>query len=620
MKPILYESSETGFASNGVGVLSDAVFCEVYRVLNGEYELTMEYPVDGIHFSQIRRRSVILAKPDPVSRLQPFRVWRITKPSRGMVTVYARHIAYDLRGIPVLPFSCEGVILAMEGLKANAAADCPFSFSTDKETGSAFSVTKPQSIWGTLGGQEGSILDTFGGEYDFDRFDVRLLGRLGADRGVSIRYGKNLTSLEQDENCEKCYTGVLPYWVDPETGAVLQLEERIVPVEGTFDYTNILTLDMTEKFEVQPTPEQLLQATRDYIRSNQIGVPDIGWTVEFVQLEKTEEYKGKALLERVLLGDTVTVIFPKLGIHAAARAVETRYDPIAERYKDIRLGSVRADISDDIVSQGKDIAKKPGKTQMQQAIDALTRSLMGATGGAARLLDTDGDHWPDTLYIADDPDPAKATKVWRYNYEGWGASENGYNGPFVMGATFDNGILADFIRAGTLNANLIRAGVLQSADGSFRLDLNSGALFVGGYATSQEVLEVSQNLELTEAELAMLKEDMLSIRAGNIALEIEIQKIQTDGVSKVVTQTGYCFDQDGLNIRKSGEEMQNLLDNTGMYVRRGQDTILQANHQGVVATDVKVNNFLILGDNSRLEDYSDGTDEHRTACFYVGGS
>ena len=245
---------------------------------------------------------------------------------------------------------------------------------------------------------------------------------------------------------------------------------------------------------------------------------------------------------------------------------------------------------------------------------------MGATGGAARLLDTDGDHWPDTLYIADDPDPAKATKVWRYNYEGWGASENGYNGPFVMGATFDNGILADFIRAGTLNANLIRAGVLQSADGSFRLDLNSGALFVGGYATSQEVLEVSQNLELTEAELAMLKEDMLSIRAGNTALEIEIQKIQADGVSKVVTQTGYCFDQDGLNIRKSGEEMQNLLDNTGMYVRRGKDTILQANHQGVVATDVKVNNFLILGDNSRLEDYSDGTDEHRTACFYVGGS
>ena len=95
-----------------------------------------------------------------------------------MVTVYARHIAYDLRGIPVLPFSCEGVILAMEGLKANAAADCPFSFSTDKETGAAFSVTKPQSIWGTLGGQEGSILDTFGGEYDFDRFDVRLLGRV----------------------------------------------------------------------------------------------------------------------------------------------------------------------------------------------------------------------------------------------------------------------------------------------------------------------------------------------------------------------------------------------------------------------------------------------------------
>lgn len=620
MKPILYKSSETEFLNNGIGVLSDAVFCEVYRVLNGEYELTMEYPVDGIHFHEIRRRSVILAKPDPVSRLQPFRVWRITKPSRGVVTVYARHIAYDLRGIPVLPFSCEGAILAMEGLKANAAADCPFSFSTDKETSAEFTVTRPQSIWGILGGQEGSVLDTFGGEYDFDRFSVGLLNRMGADRGVSIRYGKNLTSLEQDENCEKCYTGVLPYWVDPETGVVLQLEDRIVPVEGAFDYVNILTLDMTEKFEERPTAEQLLQAAKTYIRSNQIGVPDIGWTVEFVQLEKTEEYKGKALLERVLLGDTVTVIFPKLEIQASARAVETRYNVLQEMYVDVRLGSVRADISDDIVSQGKEISKKPGKTQMQQAIDSLTKALMGVTGGAVRLLDTNGDGKPDTLYIADDPDPAVAVKVWRYNHEGWGASENGYNGPFIMGATFDEGILADFIRAGTLNANLIRAGVLQSADGSFRLNLNTGALHVGGYATSQELVEVSQSAELTAAELTQVKEDLLSVRASNNSLELEIERIRDDGVSKVVTQTGYCFDQYGLNIRKYGEEMQNLLDNTGMYVRRGQETILQANHTGVIATDVKVNNYLIVGEHSRLEDYSDGTDEHRTACFFVGGT
>ncbi len=464
--PILYPSTETEFNSNGIGVLSDAVSCLVKQELNGLFELTMQYPVNGIHFAQITQRAIILAKADPVSALQPFRVYKLLKTSPGIITVYARHLVYDLAGVPVAPFTATTAPLALEGLKNNAVVACPFAFSTDKTTEGNFTVTAPLAAWSLFGGRAGSILDVYGGEYEYDRFNVHLWSRRGADRGVSIRYGKNLTSLQQDENCANCYTGVMPYWINPATGAVKMLPEQKLAAEGTFDYVKILPLDLTQTFTSQatssdeaftePTDEQLRTAAIRYMKDNKIGEPDVSWTVQFVQLEQTEEYKGKALLERVLLGDTVSVEFPALGISTASRAVGYTYNAIMERYESITLGSVKANIADTIVGQGQQIATLPDKSQLLFAMDQLANAILGATGGAVRLLDTDGDKMPDTLYIADNTDPALAVKVWRFNYEGWAASQKGYNGPFEMGATFDTGILADFIKAGTLDASIVK--------------------------------------------------------------------------------------------------------------------------------------------------------------------
>lgn len=456
MKPILYHPEEMAFENNGIGVLSDAISCKVAAALNGQYEITMQYPVGGIHFDQICMRSVILAKVDPVSALQPFRVYRITKPSNGIVTVYARHVAYDLSGHVVTPFTADGVVAAMSGLSSNAVTDCPFTFTTDKSTAAVFTVAKPADIWKLLGGTSGSLLDVYGGEYEFDRWIIKLWNRRGMDRGVSIRYGKNLTSLEQDQNCANCYTGVMPFWVDRSTGAVTKLPGNIVAAEGNFGYTKILPLDLSAEFDTAPTEAELEAAAKSYMKANKIGEPIVSWKVEFVQLEQTEEYKGKALLERVLLGDTVSVEFPQMCVSACARAVSAVYDCLLERYDSITLGSVRANISDTIAEQNKEIANRPNKTEMQIAVEQLTNTILGATGGSVRLLDNNGDKIPDTLYIADNPDPALAVKVWRFNYEGWGASENGYNGPFVMGATLEDGFLADFIKAGTLDAALVK--------------------------------------------------------------------------------------------------------------------------------------------------------------------
>lgn len=472
MKPILYAASETAFTTNGLGILRDAIDATVEEALNGIFELEMLYPVTGIHFSEICQRSIILAKPNPVAEPQPFRVYRIAKPLNGIVRVFAQHLAYDLAGITVSPFSEAGAHLALQGLKNNAATDCPFEFLTDKSAQGTMTVSVPTAIWKLLGGVRGSVLDTFGGEYEFDRWTVNLLTRRGADRGVMIRYGKNLTSFEQDENCAACYTGVYPYWVSTE-GELVQLSEKIVNAEGTFGYVKILPLDFSTEWETAPTEDQLRARAQKYIKDNEIGVPDVSWTVEFVALEQTPEYRGMALLERVLLGDTITVEFAKMGVSASARAVSVRYKPLLERYEKVTLGKVKSNLADTIVKQQQELNNKPSSgtvsNLVQRTAAEMTKNILGVTGGAVRLLDTNGDGMPDTLYIADNEDPAQAVKVWRFNYEGWGASENGYNGPFVMGATLDQGLLAEFVTTAHLTA-----GTIQSANGAFFFDLDNG--------------------------------------------------------------------------------------------------------------------------------------------------
>jgi phage minor structural protein len=485
--PILYSATETEFDHNGLGILGDCASCEVEEEGNGSFELSMQYPMDGIHYEDITDRSIIKAKADQFRDPQLFRVYSISKPMSGIVKVLAEHISYDLSGIPVSGFSAENVTSALAGLKSNAVTDCPFNFWTNKTTVAKFSHEVPASIRSRLGGSVGSILDVYGGEFEFDNYTVKLHNKRGMNRGVSIRYGKNLTDIKQDQNCSNVVTGIYPYWyIETDVGNVLiELPEKIVNVPGTHNFSRIKAVDFTQQFELQPTYDELRKAAQNYISENNVGVPKVSMKISFAQLEQTEEYRHLKLLERVSLFDTVNVEFPALGVSATAKAVKIVYDVLADRVKSVTLGSVRANIADTIALQQQEIDKKPSKTFMEQAVESLTKTILGAKGGSVRFLDENEDGEPDTLYIADNPDPTQAVKVWRFNYEGWGASKNGYNGPFEMGATFKDGIIADFITTGELNAanvniiNLvadnIASGVLKSLDGKTRFDLNSGS-------------------------------------------------------------------------------------------------------------------------------------------------
>lgn len=590
--PILYNSTETDFNNNGIGILSDCVSCLVMEEANGLFELSLKYPIMGIHFENIKNRSVIKAKADHFREPQLFRVYAMTKPMSGIVTVMAEHISYDLSGISVSPFSASSVAESLFMLKSNATSECPFDFWTDKDTAGKYSVPIPASIRSRLGGARGSILDIYGGEYEFDNYTVKLYSSRGINRGVSIRYGKNLLSLKQEENCSSVYTGIHPYWADIN-GNVLELPEKTVPAPGSYDFVRIKTVDLSEKFEQEPTEEELRTEAQNYVERNEVGVPPVSIDLSFAQLEQSEEYKGLKILEHVGLFDTVNVEFPPLGVSATAKAVKIVFNTILDRVESVSIGNVKANIADTIVEQEKEIQKKPDATVMNSAITNLGNSITGAKGGAARFLDSDGDGLPDELYIADNPDPNLAAKVWRFNYLGWAVSNTGYNGPFKMGATLSDGLLAEFVTA----ANLV-AGTIQSQDAdTFFLDLENGIL---------RIKSVDQ-----------LTEDMTELKQNSEKITISVQKILNEGISSVTTTTGYTFNADGLRISKSGYEIENLLDNTGMYVTRSGEPMLQANADGVIATDVTVRNYLIVGTHARFEDYSDGADSARTACFWI---
>ena len=574
MKPVLYPSQETAFGSNGLGILTDAASCVVTEERNGAFELEMTYPVSGIHYKEIAPRCIILAKPNPVDDPQPFRVYRITKPMGGLVTVYGEHISYDLAGVPASPFAAESAPDAMEKLKSSSAIPTPFSFWTDKDTAGTMGITAPVALRSLLGGREGSVLDIYGGEYKFDRYTVRLYNQRGQNRGASIRYGKNLTDLTQDENIAGVYTGVYPYWSSME-GALVQLPEKILPAPGNYDFTRIMTLDLSSEFQEPPTQDQLRARAEAYMKANNIGVPKVSLTVSFVPLEQTEEYKDIGLLERVELCDTVNVEFPALGVSATAKCVRTVYDALLDRYKSVELGDARTNIADTIAAQQQKIEQAPDKTFVQQAVDSATGQITGNKGGYVVLHSSTGSKEPDEILIMDTPDIKTAVKVWRWNKAGLGYSSHGYNGPYGLAMTQDGSIVADFITAGTLNAALAKVINLDASN------INTGSLNASLIKTG-----------VLDAALAkIINIDASSINTGSLNAE----RIKSGRIVSVNGITEMDLDDGKIYIKQKVGNGVLILSEFGLELKEGGTTKVSINlnsgQGGKITSDVRTDNL-----------------------------
>lgn len=502
MIPILFSPSATTFTTNGIGRLSGAISCKVTEGRNGVDELTLEISADSPHFSDITHSAIIAAVPYDGGSIQAFRIYQISRPINGRVTVNAEHITYQLSHIPVRPFTASTVSAALSGLKSNSMQTNPFTFWTDKSTSAAYTQTKPESIRARLGGQTGSILDVYGGEFEWDNWTVKLWNNRGADRGVTLLYGKNITDLQQEENIQNTVTGIVPYWSGGEDEVVYYNGVVTASTAANFPYGRTVVMDFSTDFESAPTAAQLRARAERYIIRNDIGIPSVNIKISFVALWQTEEYADVAPLQRVKLCDWVTVNFEKLGVSAKAKVVKTVYDVLNERYDSIELGDVRSDFASYIVglaSQADQTAATVASNKnnvlaqideklvafedvMDAAIEDATDQIRGAKGGTiVTRLNSSGQ--PYELLVMDNADIQAARNVWRWNMGGLGYSSTGYNGTYGTAITQSGAIVADYITTGTLTANLIRAGILKDLNNKNVWNLNTGDLTISANGT-----------------------------------------------------------------------------------------------------------------------------------------
>lgn len=520
--PVLYPPNAADFSTFGIGTLTDTVSCEVTEERNGLFECLLKYPITGQHYGRIAKECIIKAKPNDTAKPQAFRIYRITKPLNGIVSIYGQHISYDLANVPVMPFTTESRSPQLI-LSQLLSGDSRFTGWTDYSEAKPFSVTQPKSVRACLGGSEGSMLSKWHGEFEWDNFTVKFHTHRGQKTGVVIEYGKNLTALEQDEDNSGVYTQLLPFAVFTPEGAesetVVTLSEETLPiVSAEMAREKTLIMDFTDRFEngTVITEEFLRAAANDYIRDHPLGAAIPTVKISFEPLWKQPEYA--ALLERVSLCDTVTIRHSALGVSVSAMVVQTVYDCLAERYLGLTLGSEKSSMITTISEVQNSVSKVQTTVGrfpklLQTAIGNATSLITGQSGGYV-VLHGDENGQPYELLILDAPSIEDAVNVWRWNVGGLGFSHNGYNGPYETAITADGQIVADFITSGSLVANIIKAGVIRSQDGSSYWDLETGEVVLRAYATTKEVTEVSDRV--TEIEEQKMYRLVITSSNGNI--------------------------------------------------------------------------------------------------------
>lgn len=497
MIPILYESGETTFTSNGLGRLPDASSCYVTEERNGKYELEMEYPIGGLHYEDLKIERIILAVPSVNTEAQPFRIYSIEPDSTGFKSkINAQHISYDLCKYVVEPFSGESAGSVLSAIPSHViGGGCPFEFSSTKTNTANFKMDEPKSARNILGGEEGSVLDIFGtGEYEFDRYSVKFLAARGGDRGTVIRYGKNLTKATGETSTEKTYTAIVPYVKVTKTdddgndkdicviGDLIYVDEKeknskythqMTKAEDVSQYWNdyLNSIEKEEDKPEAPTKEQVNNFGKQFVKvNNTINNLSDSFKVSFVDLATTEEYKDIAPLEKINLCDTVTVKYEALGIDAKAKCITTKYDVINNRYDEITIGEVSNNFVTAVSAAINDATDKLVTDDFMKA--SLTRAALQITGGLGGriFIRRDKAKHPIEIVIAcarsDGKQPTKyddGSPVWRWNSGGLAFFPNGYDETLT-----DEDLNSDKLpnvaitRDGAINATSITAGSLTT--------------------------------------------------------------------------------------------------------------------------------------------------------------
>ena len=486
MIPILYRKDEIAFRSNGIGRLTEAISCTVTEERNGVYELEMQYPNTGEYFNDLQIGRYIYATHDNGGDGQPFKIYKISKPINGVCTYSAQHISYQLSKITVRPFTADGVVSAMAALKANSMVYNDFQFHTTKNTQVAYEVSVPSSVRSLLGGSENSFLDRFGGgEYKFDVFDVWLYQNRGEDRGVSIRYGKNMADFSMDTEAHDTYTAIAPYWEDSngeETPVYLPegyLTMANVPTFASnlvtdaladiftddsqtldLDYYDIeiVPLDLSDEFDEKPTVDELRDRAMQELTGMSYSPAE---NITFRSVETDDIY----------LCDTVHVYFPKMNVTASMKVVKLTWDALADRITEIECGTPKTSFSDVITAQINDQIKA---SEAVSNIDTYASSFMQIISQGMGLFITK-ESKPQggyQYYMHNRPNRSDSQYQWTINSNGFAVSQD-YGSTWTAGIDSEGNAVFNMLSANIINAMELHGTYVDGAKFVFAPDSKS---------------------------------------------------------------------------------------------------------------------------------------------------
>lgn len=530
--PVLYKANETNFNHLGLGVLTDAVSCLVTEERNGLFELEMEYPVDGIQFKQIKNDRLIKVDASRTLKDQRFKIIRISKPMKGLVTIYAEHVSYLAQDLALKPdVSYSGLAIQALSTWQNSFVDAhPFTTYSDVKTeGSGkWSLDKVENARLALGGVSGSLLDTYGGEYMFDNYHVMLFEQRGSDSGALIAYGRNLMELTEEELIDSTYTSIYPYAIytdDNEVEHLITLPEYFLDSQyaGNFARRKLLKVDFSE--DEVTTVEDLRSKAESYLVRNNVGMPKVNQKIKFVDLARTLDYDDMQLLEDISLCDIITIYFEKFDLQTKAKVIKTVWDVLLGQYDSIEVGEARASLSRsiDATIDGKLETVTRCINSVQIAANGKNKVYRGADEPANGVKN-------DLWYK-----PVGEGEIEMYIHDGAVWHLEKYSGDQVGGTINFANVNAINFNAANIVTGILRSITIEGVDiigSTFRSDDGESTLWVSGGDVRLTDTASGRNLNLNSLGMAGFN------NAGELLFQANRTWVTT-GIVGTNTKNGY---------------------------------------------------------------------------------
>ena len=448
MRPILYEQNERVFDTNGMGVLHDAISAEVTEVRNGEFELELKYPVGGEWAKELTQNRYILVKPNDYDDPHAFRIYEVEKDvDSNQITVKAVTKTDELSGNVIKPLSIKSAIpsAAWEQLKRVAVDPIDYNFISDIQTAKDTNMDI-RNVLNAIAGEEGSFIDTWGGEIKRTNNTIFLYSKRGRDHVTTIRPRKNLKNVKIKSSMAGKFTRILPYAIfKPEGegeaeqviyGDIIKsphyddyFVKRIVPLDLSSEFNDSESPKEGEKKKA-PTPAQVTAKAQSYFTSKNKDAdkPDLSVEVEMIPLQDSTEWDRRIIqaLEKIQLCDTVDVYVPKIDCDVTVKVRKIVYDALRERIIKIEAsssGSGRASLADQQKAQWQDLTNK-----------VINNALYGEKDGLINTILTAANNKNKNFYGPDEPPREKVSKddlwfkpvgnegeveMWRFDGENW---------------------------------------------------------------------------------------------------------------------------------------------------------------------------------------------------------